>query len=356
MKYCCFVIPYFGKLPNYFQLFLNSCRTNVDYNWLIITDDDSDFVYPPNVEVIYTNYNKFVERIDNQMGFKTALERPYKLCDFKPAYGFIFEEELRGFEYWGHCDLDIILGDLSQFINEDLCQGYDKIFCLGHMIVYRNTPENNRVFMSEYNGQPYYQKCFSSPQIGVFDELPYKKDVCKIDSLFIQNGKKINPIDISLNCRVFGTYFSRVHYNSIINDYDYEERRKSLVVWNDGQLDRFFIEDAELKKESYPYIHLQRRAMKMDKDVEKLSLFKIIPNAFMKLEYDQVNKETFRNIQLILWDSQLLKKRLVELLIDILSIVYLTLHFRPFYKFQAIQIKPLKLEKFKECVKFIKKM
>ena len=43
---------------------------------------------------------------------QVTLDRPYKLCDFKPAYGFIFGEYLKEYDYWGHCDIDIVWGDL----------------------------------------------------------------------------------------------------------------------------------------------------------------------------------------------------------------------------------------------------
>ena len=34
-----FIIPYFGKLPNYFDLFLKSCKYNGGYRWIVFTDD-----------------------------------------------------------------------------------------------------------------------------------------------------------------------------------------------------------------------------------------------------------------------------------------------------------------------------
>ena len=52
MKKCCFIIPYFGNFPNYFQQFLNSCKTNQDYDWLIITDNVENYNYPKNVKKI----------------------------------------------------------------------------------------------------------------------------------------------------------------------------------------------------------------------------------------------------------------------------------------------------------------
>ena len=50
-----------------------------------------------------------------KLGFEVYLERPYKCCDLKPAYGVIFEEYLTAYSYWGHCDFDLIFGDLQYF-------------------------------------------------------------------------------------------------------------------------------------------------------------------------------------------------------------------------------------------------
>lgn len=46
----CFVVPYFGKFPSYFDLFLKSCKYNEDFNWIIFTDDKEDYDYPNNVK------------------------------------------------------------------------------------------------------------------------------------------------------------------------------------------------------------------------------------------------------------------------------------------------------------------
>ena len=44
-----FIIPYFGNFNNYFQLFLNSCATNSDFSWLIVTDNNEKYDFPRNV-------------------------------------------------------------------------------------------------------------------------------------------------------------------------------------------------------------------------------------------------------------------------------------------------------------------
>lgn len=37
MNSVCIIIPYFGKLPNYFQLWLESCKNNDSFTWLVFT-------------------------------------------------------------------------------------------------------------------------------------------------------------------------------------------------------------------------------------------------------------------------------------------------------------------------------
>ena len=51
MKSICYIIPYFGHLPDNFNLWLISCKVNSTVNWLIYTDDKTSYDYPENVKV-----------------------------------------------------------------------------------------------------------------------------------------------------------------------------------------------------------------------------------------------------------------------------------------------------------------
>lgn len=104
----CLVVLYFGKLPNYFELWLESCKYNETINFLLFTDDKTEYDYPDNVTVIYTSFENIKSQIQSKFDFKISLERPYKLCDYRPAYGYIFNEYLKEYDFWGHCDLDVI--------------------------------------------------------------------------------------------------------------------------------------------------------------------------------------------------------------------------------------------------------
>lgn len=124
----CLVVLYFGKLPNYFDLWLTSCKYNKTINFLLFTDDKTKYDYPNNVEVIYTTFEGIRNQIQSKFDFKISLERPYKLCDFKPAYGYIFNEYLKEYDFWGHCDLDVVFGNLRKYLPEKILLNYDKIY------------------------------------------------------------------------------------------------------------------------------------------------------------------------------------------------------------------------------------
>ena len=136
MKDICFIIPYFGKFNNYFQLFLNSCAYNENCDWIIITDDERQFIYPENIIIKYCTFEDICKKIRGKFDFDISIETPYKLCDYRPFYGRIFSDFLAGYKFWGHCDIDMIFGNISSFIKKGDMEAYDKIGIMGHCTIY----------------------------------------------------------------------------------------------------------------------------------------------------------------------------------------------------------------------------
>lgn len=299
MKKCCFIIPYFGKFPNYFPLFLRSCSYNKDFNWLIFTDDKTPYEYPENVKVIYTEFQEIRRYVDKALGMHVALEKPYKFCDLKPTYGYLFQSYLKDYAFWGHCDIDLIFGKISHFINDDIFRNYDKIGCLGHFTLYKNTPEINSMFMHSLNGEELYKEFFSTPTACIFDEEWNDKN---INAIFREEGKRIYSEDISMNSTFLQSSFQRVKFvgKNITNTkrgFKAEPIIKNcLYIWELGSIFRFYIRDKKLIKEEFGYMHFQQREMEMDPSVLKLDKFKIIPNKFVPLEVVEVNINNFNTI------------------------------------------------------------
>ena len=58
------------------------------------------------------------------------LRSPYKLCDLKPAYGYIFNNLLKDFDYWGYSDLDLLFGNLDELLKKINDNNYHKTFSI----------------------------------------------------------------------------------------------------------------------------------------------------------------------------------------------------------------------------------
>lgn len=325
----CFIIPYFGKFPNYFPLFLKSCETNENFNWLIFTDDRQEYNYPNNVKCIYMSFSDCKDLIKSKFECPVILNRPYKLCDLKPMYGYIFEEYIKQYRFWGHCDVDIIMGNLGKWLTDDFLEKYDKLFCLGHLTVYRNTPENNRIFMSEYKGCEIYKFVLSTPGIYTFDEE--WKDNANICKIFEAKKKRCFKGDFSFNVACAYNKFRRIQYFGRdicpdLNGYKFEKYREALYLWDNGNLCRYYINNDEIVREEFLYMHLQGRKMKVDKKIlgDIKTCFKIINDEFTLNNSTNIDMATFPRIKKhgICWHTQrILIKRIIKKINSFINII-----------------------------------
>ena len=299
MKKCCFVIPYFGVLPKSFPIFLKTCAWNPDFNWILFTDDNTAYDYPDNVTVVQMTLEELNHLADRKFGFHVALKKAYKLCDFKPAYGFLFEEWLKDYRFWGHCDIDTVMGNLSHFLTDDLLEEYDKLFCMGHFVIYRNEYSNNRVFMNRLNGIELYKKVFTTSDICWFDEEWNGKE--NINRMFLDAGKRVLQKDWSANFNVRTQRFNREIYylDSQTEDIVHvcEGIKDALYFWDRGGAYRTYIEKGLLRTDEFMYMHFQWRNMRIVPPALNSDCFKIVPNAFIAMKERPSNIRNFGRIR-----------------------------------------------------------
>lgn len=289
MKKCVFILPYFGKFNNYFPLFLQSCKINASYNWLIFTDDMTHYAYPDNVKVVYLTFDELKKLVASKLNIKISLDTPYKLCDFKPTYGLVFEDYISDYEYWGHCDSDVLFGNMEKILDPLLKQGYDKLFPAGHLTIYKNNYNNVRRFMKCYNGKMIYKDFLTVPQICWFDED--WKDA-NIHSLFIQDNAKVFCDSLAYNPSGKYLRFVQRNYDSQKRCYKDEVKHKSICILENGNLYRynFNLKNQIIKKEEYLYIHLQHRWMKnYVKNNCIINNILIVPNEFKNIATEPIN-------------------------------------------------------------------
>lgn len=322
MKKACFIVPYFGQFPNYFQLFLRSCSINKDYQWLIITDNKEKYSYPKNVKKIDMSFQQLREKFQDKFDFSICLNTPRKLCDYKPAYGYIFEDYIHDYPYWGHCDIDTIIGKLNDFLPELISKKYDKIFTLGHFVLYKNTFENNRIFMKQFQGRKLYKESFTTDKITVFDETYGNKN--NVNSIFISNKKEVFQEDYSYNIYINRTTFQQIKYLYKTNTYILGEKLKyNIFVWSSNGLSQIKMCNNKVVNTKIMYLHLQQRKMRIKKDISKYYDFVIIPNLFYGIEKVPKNISEYKKLKkgnfsfhkeriFIKWKIYGLKKRLIK--------------------------------------------
>lgn len=291
MKKIAFICPYFGKLPNHCQLWLNSCEKNKDITWFLLTDDKTNYKYPSNVIVKYTSLEKLREEYQKKFDFKISLPGVYKLGDYKPLLGYLHEELIKEYDAWGHIDVsDEIYGDIRKFVTDDLLDKYDKIMFFGHMSIYKNTTAVNKRFMEQSDISLSYKQVLSSDKFYNFEEFApgsitriytaNKWPICRLDEYIAD----ISGISYA---------FKLGRWSDDFNKLKYYKRIPLIFSWENGKVFGYSIENKKIVKKEYLYVHFKRRKMilAIDNDEQK---YLIVPDGFKKMP-EEITKEIIRN-------------------------------------------------------------
>lgn len=123
--------PYFGELPEWFDKY----ELPVGYDFLL--DQDLE---------------RFCKRVKATLEIDCDIEwGSTKVSDFRCALGLIYADELKGYDFWGTVDLDMVFGDVKKWFPDDMVSQYDVVsnhdtYVSGPFTLYRNSPEVNNLF------------------------------------------------------------------------------------------------------------------------------------------------------------------------------------------------------------------
>lgn len=276
MKSICYIIPYFGKLPKGFKMWLLSCRKNSTIDWILYTDDKTDYDYPQNVKVKYCSYDEIKNKIQSFYDFKINISKPWKLCDFRPAYGEIFKEDIKKYDFWGYCDMDLIFGDIRSFITDDILEKYEKIGFQGHSTLYKNTEEVNL----RYRKSAKFKENFSDSEGRFFDEV----GICELyEKLGIDYYKKTNFAHLDR--------FTNSFYLKYLPESEEYKNRRQIFTWEDGHIYRYYIDrNKNIGKDEFMYLHLFSRPISFKATVyDENRIYVIYPDIVKEIEKEKIN-------------------------------------------------------------------
>lgn len=257
------VVPHFGERPSYFSLVVRSMARNPDVHWLLLTDEPVADA-PPNVAVRLREFEDLVACIRGHFDFEISLERPYKLCDFRPAFGEIFADELAGYDFWGHCDIDVLFGRIREHLPAEAFEA-DKILFQGNFALYRNTAEAAGWFRHEV-GRISYREVMTSPAAMHFDEWAGIYYI--VEDLGVRCWQEERIFDLS-----FAMYRTRAESP--------EGRDPRRYAWEEGEVCEYRLDGGEIVRRTALLVHLQKRTMRAPAgDVLEADRCWILPNGF----------------------------------------------------------------------------
>jgi hypothetical protein len=255
-------------------------------DWLLFTDDHTNYDYPDNVKVKYFTFDEIVKVIQSKLGSDVIVPRPYKLCDYKPAYGAIFEDYLSKYDFWGFGDMDLIFGNIRFFLTDEILNSHDRIFTHGSFSLLKNTSHFSQLFRNKINGISKFEEVSKNSKSYGFDEY---------------GANNFYPICVSQNLRIFKDNLCFADINSWRQHFELtgvmflcnEEEKKQLIwekatsssnsafLFDKGNLIRYYIKNNELCTKDYLYVHFQKRIMEYDNSLKLKDAFIMIPNKFV---------------------------------------------------------------------------
>ena len=244
----CVLATYFGPFPPWFGLWAATAGANANIDFLVITDQLPEGL-PRHVRVLSETLDGVKRRIECAAGGPVALARPYKLCDYRPFFGEAFSDVLEGYAYWGHCDIDLIFGDLEGCLASLDLSAYDKFLPLGHLFLYRNTDEVNGRWRLPLGGKELWRDVIATDDLYAFDERG-------INEIYLENG-----FPVYRGHPFADTAYTRKRF---ILGKQYGNYHKQVFYWKDGKAGRYAVGKKGLVDEEFLYVHFQKKPMSAD--------------------------------------------------------------------------------------------
>lgn len=242
------IVPFYGKVPDYFDIWLMSIRCNPTVDFLFVTDlKIESYDIPDNFKVLKMSFNDLKGLIQSRFDFEIKCKTPYQLCDFRPAYGLVFSEFIKFYDYWGHCDADQVFGDMRKYLTEQKFSSYECLYYLGHLALFRNNEKINNFF--KLPGALYdYKTVYSTDEWYSFGEVSGTLQIRLRNGISLYSDIDFADVKSSTTRLLF--------YGDKINP------KHFVFYWENGKVKRAYIaEDGNVKEDEWMYIHLQKRKM-----------------------------------------------------------------------------------------------
>ena len=136
-----FICPYFGHLPPWMPAYMHNVSKQLGPHGY-------DVLIDHNLKRFRARAKKLL-RVECPPMFGNG-----KVHDFRAVLGVLYQDEIAGYDFWGHTDFDIVYGNPAAFVTDEFLaeldihsDGWD--YVNGPWTLYRNTEANARLFEAE---------------------------------------------------------------------------------------------------------------------------------------------------------------------------------------------------------------
>lgn len=258
------IVCWFGPLRPDFYFWLKSVEYNPTIDFLFFTDQDIVNT-PVNFKVVKCNLVDIEKIAKEKVWNGCVISKPYKLCDYKPAYGEMFNDYIKNYVFWGHCDVDLIFGDIRHYFTYELLNKFDRFMSEGHFILYRNIPDVNSMYKNIDNND--YREVFTNQESYCFDEWRGATGywVRKFPDRCFRNSLLMD--DIQPNIYKFFSFSNRTK----------DKYKKNVMFSFDrGKLYKYYEKDGVVDCNETLYVHFQKRTLSIQTKCK--DQYCIIPN------------------------------------------------------------------------------
>ena len=146
------ICPYFGVLPEWMDAYWDNAERLKDHGYDFLLEDDED---------------AFRDRVRDKLGIEPPpMWGTGNVWDFRPALGFLYEDEIAEFDFWGHTDFDCVYGRVEQFTTDERLNACDIFtdcahnYIAGPWSLYRNHKDIRELFVQH----PLWQQNMTSAE------------------------------------------------------------------------------------------------------------------------------------------------------------------------------------------------
>jgi len=169
------IYSYFGRPQGWEEKYIANFNTLEKYGWDWLICTDVDVKSKGNVKVLPLNFEQYKDLVEKKFGVRpnwhiTAQNQASRLLD-NSASGYLFEEYLKGYDFWGWTGLDVVMGRVDKWLTDEYladCDvfGNDPDALNGCLSLLRNTEENKFLFKAH----PDWKRLLSDSGWFAFEE------------------------------------------------------------------------------------------------------------------------------------------------------------------------------------------